>query len=204
MSKKQVSTEENILITAERVFVHHGYDGTTMKMIADEADINKALLHYYFRNKEKLFEAIFELTLAKIFTPLIGLLSSENSFPRFIELFVSGYIESIKLRPFLPLFILHELQRSPERLLKLMSGSGIDLGVIIGRIEKEQAAGNIKPTDPRQLMVNLLSLCVFPFAARPLLQGVIFENNQVEYDRFLDDRKTEVTRFILDAILTKD
>jgi TetR/AcrR family transcriptional regulator len=203
MSEKPGNTEESILKAAERVFVMHGYDGTRMQMIADEAGINKALLHYYFRNKEKLFASVFELTFSKIFIPLFGMIISEKPFLETIEEFVGSYIENIMSHPFLPLFIMHELQRNPDSLvamITMITGSGIDMEILMGRIEKEQEAGGIKKTDPRQLIVNLISLCVFPFVARPLLQGVVFGNDKVSYDLFLEERKTEVVRFILGAI----
>ena len=203
MSEKPGNTEESILKAAERVFVMHGYDGTRMQMIADEAGINKALLHYYFRSKDKLFASVFELTFSKIFIPLFGMIISEKPFLETIEEFVGSYIESIMSHPFLPLFIMHELQRNPDSLvvmITMITGSGIDMEILISRIEREQKAGNIKKTDPRQLIVNLISLCVFPFVARPLLQGVVFGNDKDSYDLFLEERKTEVVRFILGAI----
>jgi AcrR family transcriptional regulator len=174
-----------------------------MQMIADEAGINKALLHYYFRSKDKLFESVFELAFSQIIPPLLGLITSESTFQEFIRQFVNRYIDSIKERPFLPVFILHELQRNPERLVTLISDSGLDITVITERIIKEDEEGNIHVPNPRQLIVNLLSLCIFPFAARPLLQGVLFENDSQEYEMFLEERKEAVARFILDATLKK-
>ena len=202
MPKKPVNTEERILKAAERVFVMHGYDGTTMQMIADEAGINKALLHYYFRSKDRLFELVFELTFSKNLSPLFGLMISDKPLLETLEVFVGTYIENIMRHPFLPLFIMHELQRNPDRLITMISGSGIDMKILVNKIEIEQEAGNIKEIDPKQLMVNLIALCVFPFVARPLLQGMVFGNDKDSYDLFLEERKTEVVRFILDAIKT--
>ena len=202
MAQKPVNTEERILKAAERVFVMHGYDGTTMQMIADEAGINKALLHYYFRSKDRLFELVFELTFSKNLSPLFGLMISDKPLLETLEVFVGTYIENIMRHPFLPLFIMHELQRNPDRLITMISGSGIDMKILVKKIEREQRAGNIKEIDPKQLMVNLIALCVFPFVARPLLQGMVFGNDKDSYDLFLEERKTEVVRFILDAIKT--
>lgn len=200
MSQKPENTEYTILQAASKVFVKHGFEGATMQMIANEAGLNKALLHYYFRNKEKLFESVFEETFGKIVPPLMSMIMSEAPFLEKIKFFIAQYIDSIHKHQFIPLFILHELQRNPERIIQLVRNSGIDPSIILRAIQEEIDAGNIIKIDSTQLLVNILSMCIFPFAARPMIQGVFFDNNPELYETFLEERKSEVTDFVINAI----
>src|SRR3954462_1734201 len=98
--QKDLSTEERILSAAQKVFLAKGMDGARMQDIADEAGINKALLHYYFRSKDKLFEQIF-LNVATAFLPKIFfILKGENTLFEKIEKFCDEYITQIIKTPY--------------------------------------------------------------------------------------------------------
>ena len=93
--KKDFTTEEKILTAAKQVFLTRGMDGARMQDIADEAGINKALLHYYFRSKDQLFEKIF-LEVAHAFLPrVLGILESESTLFEKIERFCNEYISQV-------------------------------------------------------------------------------------------------------------
>lgn len=125
MVSKQIdaSTEQRILSAAKKVFISKGMAGARMQDIADAAGINKALLHYYFRSKEKLFEMIFK-EVVKEFLPKINLIfeSDKNLFEK-IDMFCTEYIEQIRKTPYLPVFILNEINQQPEVLIKKMWGN---------------------------------------------------------------------------------
>jgi TetR/AcrR family transcriptional regulator len=99
--------------------------------------------------------------------------------------------------------VLHEINRNPKRLYELMQQVGLNPGVLVEQIQQEIKKGNIINISPVQLIVNLLALCVFPIAARPLLQRVFFENNQKQYKQFLESRKKEVSQFVINSIKAK-
>lgn len=200
MTEKAKETEGLILDAARKVFISKGYDGTTMQRIAEEAGINKALLHYYYRNKDRLFEAVFKEAFGKMVPRLQQILFSNEPFFNKIGIFVESYITTLQHVPEIPIFILHELRRNPERVIELVRNSGIDPGRFIQLIQSETEKGTIRPTDPLQLLVNMLSMCIFPFAARPLIQGFIFHNDKEVFDSFLEKRKKEVTQFIINSI----
>ena len=200
MTEIHSNTEDKILEAAKKVFIEKGLEGTRMQEIADEARINKALLHYYYRTKEKLFAAVFRFALSKFIPRIEEILNAEMPLFEKIELIVNQYITLLKKNPIIPIFVLHEINRHPDRLLEAMTGSGVNPEIFIKQIEKEVSAGNIKPIDSRQLIVNILSLCVFPFAAKPLIKGLFFNNNKNLYDEFIESRKKEVSGFIIDAI----
>ena len=171
-----------------------------MQMIADEAGMNKALLHYYFRNKDRLFEAVFLEAFGKMAPKLQQIIISEKPFPEKIAIFVNEYITTLMEIPEIPIFILHELKRNPQRIVELVSRSGIDPAKIMTMIGAEIQKGTIRQTDPYQLLVNMLAMCIFPFAARPIIEGFIFKNDTKQFEAFMEKRKTDVTEFILNAI----
>jgi TetR/AcrR family transcriptional regulator len=200
MSTSVKEPEAMILNAARTVFIRNGYEGTSMQMIADEAGLNKALLHYYFRNKDRLFEAVFMEAFGKMAPKLQQIIISEKLFPEKIAIFVKEYISTLMDIPEIPIFILHELKRNPQRIVELMSRSGIDPRKITAMIKNEIDKGTIRETDPFQLLVNMLAMCIFPFAARPIIEGFIFQNDTKQFEAFMEKRKTDVTEFILNAI----
>ena len=104
---------------------------------------------------------------------------------------------------FIPLFVLHEINRNPKRLYELMQQVGITPVKLVEQIQQEIKKGNIINIRPEQLIINLLSLCVFPIAGRPLLQRVFFHNDKRQYKQFLESRKKEVPQFVINSIKAK-
>jgi TetR/AcrR family transcriptional regulator len=200
MTEKNISTEEHILNVAREVFTENGYDGTSMQMIADAAGINKSLLHYYYRSKDKLFHVIF----AKVFStfiPHLGVIfMSDMSLEEKINAFADRYIDVFIEHPLIPIFVMQELSKNPDKLADLIREAGINPEIMIGKIRQTLDKENVVMDDPRHFMVNLLGLCIFPFAARPLIQRMIFNNDEDAYNNFLHERKKEVPRLILNAI----
>ena len=200
MNVKISETETLILNAARNVFLENGFDGTTMQKIADEAGINKALLHYYFRSKDRLFEAVFIEAFARMVPNIMKVFFSEMEFQEKIRNFVDTYITALQQYPQIPLFILHELHRNPGRIIELIKSTGMNPDFVMDIIRQEIKKGTIAEIDPYDLMVNMLAMCIFPFAARPMIQGFIFKNDAKVFEEFLDKRKTEVADFILNAI----
>lgn len=201
MNIKKDNTEEKIFQAAQKVFVRKGLDGARMQEIANEAGINKALLHYYFRTKEKLFEAIFKHVFSQIFPDIRELVVSNHTIEDKLGTFIEKYIDLLVRHPFLPAFILKEIGRDPEFMAEQIKSRGIDPGIVLKMFEKEMTAGRIRSMDPKDLLINLLSLCIFPVASKPLMTVMMFENDSKAYQNFLHQRKTTVREFILHSIL---
>ncbi len=200
MTEKKISTEEHILDVAREVFMLNGYSGTSMQMIADKAGINKSLLHYYYRSKEKLFRKIFEKVFGQ-FIPHLGVIfMSEMTLEKKIYAFVERYMDVFVENPLVPIFVLEELSKNPEYLAELIKEAGINPKVMIGKIGQALEEEKIYIRDPRHFFVNLLGLCIFPFAARPLIERMLFDNDKDAYDNFLQERKKEVPQLIMNAI----
>jgi len=200
MSEKHTETEILILDAARKVFLDNGFDGSTMQQIATVAGINKALLHYYFRSKDRLFEAVFMEAFAKMVPNLFKIFTADIPFTEKIRALVNAYMSALQEYPQIPQFILHELHRNPGRIIDLMHSTGLEPEMVMNLIRMELKKGNLVELEPKQFMVNLLALCIFPFAARPMIQGFIFKNDAKAYEDFLEKRKTEVADFIINAI----
>lgn len=200
MTAKGISTEENILNVAREVFMRNGFNGTTMQQIADEAGINKSLLHYYYRSKEKLFGQIFAEVFSQFIPELGKIFMTDKSLEEKIRAFVDSYIEGFIRNPLIPIFVMQELSSNPQHLADLIKKSGIDPEMVIKMISESLKKEDLNIQDPRQFMVNMIGLCVFPFAAQPLIQRLIFNNDEKAYSKFLLERKHEVSEFLLNAI----
>lgn len=201
--KNDINTEQAILEAAKVVFIKKGMEGARMQEIADEAGINKALLHYYFRSKDKLFNAVFKESFFKLFPNLVDLLKSDITLFDKIRLFVETYIDIINANPLLPSFIIHELGRNPKAVAEMIKSSGIKPVYFVNQVREEIEKGTIEPVQPIHLIVNMLAMCIFPFVAKPILQEVIFHQDQQKFDIFIQERKKEVSDFIINSIKKK-
>jgi TetR/AcrR family transcriptional regulator len=202
MTDSKQDTEKIILEAARRVFIRKGLDGARMQEIADEAGINKALLHYYFRSKDKLFKMVFREAMGKFFPGMVSILGSDNiPIEKKVEAFIENYIKIIQENPFIPSFIIGELNKNPNQLTEFFVESGIDVSlvsfIIDGVIAKELG---ITPQYARHLVVNIIALCVFPFVGRPLLEKIIFQANADDFDQFILERKTVIMDLIRTSI----
>jgi AcrR family transcriptional regulator len=201
MVNSELSTEQKIKEAAIKVFTAKGKAGARMQDIADEANINKAMLHYYFRNKQKLFELVFEEKLIELFSAFQLILTSELDFEGKIRNFVEKEIDMISKYPMLPMFILNEVGKSPEIMLNKFSNSGpkIFKEYFKELVEVEVKSKRIRPVDYRQLLMNLMSLCIYPILAKPLIQNVMNINNK-EFNEIIQKRKRLVSELILNDL----
>jgi TetR/AcrR family transcriptional regulator len=199
-TKADKSTEEKILDAAKQIFMEKGLDGARMQDIADKAGINKALLHYYFRSKDKLFDVIFLEEARKFMPKVVDILISDLPLFEKIEKFVTQYIDTLIQNPLLPIFIINEINRNPNETLSMIFGN---LRPPVDKVEEHLAKlvkkGVIKPIKAEQLMMNMVSLCIFPFLARPIVQWVMKKNDR-EFLQMMEQRKKEVPKFIIDSI----
>lgn len=201
-------TEERILEAAHAVFVRRGTAGARMQEIAHEAGVNQALLHYYFRSKERLAEAVFRRAASELLPRVIDVLGSDATLEDKVARVVELELDHLLRAPFLPGYLISELHHHPERVPQLISAiTGLSLGDISSKVfVKLQAqiaarveAGTLHPITPDQFVVNLLALCVFPFAARPMLMALLGIDRQ-GFERFIGRRRTELIPFFLKAL----
>ena len=195
-----LNTEDKILSAAKEVFISKGFDGARMQEISDIAQINKALLHYYFRSKDKLFEAVFEDTLHQIGPIILDFVRDPIPIEVKIWRFVDNYIEIIKKNPKLPLFILNEIRVNPVRLLKYFNIEVLlDVQTLQDQLDLEVERGNYTHVDVKHFIVNVISLTIFPFIGKPIMQKTL-QIEDDEWGKFLDERKKIIPQTIMSWI----
>lgn len=194
------SAEQRIFDAAHEIFVQKGMDGAKMQEIADRAGINKALLHYYYRSKEKLYEMVARAIIGRAMPVIRNLIEAEEPLEEKITRFIDFYIDLISRNPFIPLFIITELNKHPDRFFETIIPKDLPKPQVFFRqVEEEIAKGNLRPVNPQHVLVNIVAMCVFPFVARPMLR-IVLGLSPTELNQFLSERKEEVKRFVFQAI----
>lgn len=201
MAENDNLTENRIFEAATLVFEERGMAGARMQNIADRAGINKALLHYYFRTKEHLFDAVFSKLAQKMFSRFSPIFEKDLSLEDKIRFFFREHITFLQQNPKLPGFILNEISHNPERLKKLIKN--IDIRKIWNSIlehnKDELYKYNLTEENLPQIMTTIASLSVFPFAARGIFE-VAFENIGVDFNEYIEERKVFAADFVIKAL----
>jgi len=200
---KNTDTEKNILDAATDVFQTKGMDGARMQEIADKANINKSMLHYYYRSKQKLFEAVFKTAISIMAPKLREIIETEEPLFDKIRNFTDNYIGFISKHAYLPTFIIQELNRNPEILQEtFVKQFGNSFDKMKTTINEMVEKGEIRPIKPEHLLMNVIAMSIFPFVAKPILKSVL-QKDEKEYQILLEERKTHVADFVINSIKIK-
>jgi AcrR family transcriptional regulator len=172
-----------------------------MQDIADRAGINKSLLHYYYRSKDKLFDAVFQKVAAKVFSKFAPVFDENLTLEEKIRFFYKEHISFMKENPRLPSFILNEINRNPARIKKIIKN--VDFNKL-WKILEDQHKGelemyNITRESVPQVMTTIASISVFPFAARSIIETIL-GNIGVDYDTYIEERKEFAADFVISAL----
>lgn len=190
-------TELKIIEAAKKVFKARGYAGARMQQIADEAGISKASLHYYFRSKEKLFDLIFDQTMAE-FMPLISTWEEDSTaWEQKLGLFIINFFKFLQDKSML--FIIQEINRNPELLMKRKRNNGPTKNRFIAYFEKLHQAGKINDIDPKLIFIFLHSLCVYPILNAELFKMNTDMKDEV-YKDFMSTYPEKVTKFLIETL----
>lgn len=201
-------TEQRILAAAHTVFLRAGTAGARTQEIAREAGVNAALLHYYFRSKEQLAAAVFRDAAREMMPAVLRVLVSDMPLDQKVAEVVRLELDHLTRTPGLPGYLLGELNHHPERAAQFVKAvTGRAAGrtgqqvrrVLGGQIDAAVRAGQIRPIAVEPFIVNLLALCVFPFAARPMLAALLGLDARA-FAGFIDRRRTDLPAFFLQAL----
>jgi TetR/AcrR family transcriptional regulator len=194
-------TEEKIFEAASNVFIEEGSSGARMQTIADRAGINKALLHYYFRTKDHLFEAVFLKLAQKMLNKFSPIFEKNLSIEEKIRFFFREHISFMQQNPKLPAFIISEINRNPERIRKLLANVDFKKfwSELISQHSAELNKYNITEENLPQIMTTIASLSVFPFAAKGIIE-MIFSKSGIDFEKYIEDRKQFAADFVIKAI----
>jgi AcrR family transcriptional regulator len=195
-----MTTEEKIFNAARIIFQKKGFAGSRMQEIADEAGINKAMLHYCFKNKQQLFEAVFMNAFSQLAPQINEIFNSNETVFDKIRKFTHSYISFVIHNPFLPQFLIQEMNNNPEFVMTFLNHENKpNPSLLIAQIEKEIEAGIIKPILPKQLLLDIFSLTVFPFAAQMMVKGIL-QITESEFQQMMEERKTSIAEQIINSI----
>jgi TetR/AcrR family transcriptional regulator len=196
-------TEQKIMRAATEVFLEKGKDGARMQQIADRAGINKALLHYYFRSKDKLFEQVFRQEFKFILSNIVQVLSITDDFKEFLRQFVRNYLQAIIPRRNLIRFIIWEIPKMQPHLVQYFFETfrehGYTENPVILRIKKAIDEGQIKSVDPIQFLMSFLGMCIFPIMAAPILQHILSEVD-INHPDFIEQRVEGILDLVWNGI----
>lgn len=195
-----MTTEEKIFNAARTVFQKKGFSGARMQEIADEAGINKAMLHYCFKSKELLFKAIFMNAFGQLAPEINEIFNSQDTVFNKITKFTHSYISFVILNPYLPQFVIQEMNNNPDFVMAFLNHENRpNPTILIAQIEKEIADGIIKPINPKQLLLDIFSMTVFPFAAKMMVKGMI-QISDSEFNQMMEERKISIAEQIINSI----
>jgi AcrR family transcriptional regulator len=201
--KDDNQTEKAILEAADKDITQKGFAAARMEDIAKEAGINRALLHYYFRSKGKMFELIFQQRVGIFFSGLGQIMSSEKPLLEKIQAIVEHEITVLLAHPYLPIFVLQELNQNPQRMFAIAENAGAHPSLLLKKFSVEVRAGikagTIRETDPAQLFMSIMGMAIYPFVAQPVLK-VILEKDEAGFENVMRQRKKEITDFIIHAL----
>ena len=194
---KDISTEERIKAAARKVFHQKGFAGTRTRDIAEEAGINHAMLNYYFRSKEKLFEMVMMETMAQFFKGVNLMLNDEStSLDEKIDLIVSNYVDLLLKEPELPTFILNEVRPNPQAFVEQNPiKEALTHSVLTRQYTEAVARGEITEPNLMQAILNVIGLVIFPFIAKPILTSIV-NIPEEQYKALMLQRKTLIPQWI--------
>lgn len=191
------STEEKIKNAARIVFHKKGFAATRTRDIAEEARINLALLNYYFRSKEKLFDIVMFETMQHFFKSIAEVFNNEKTtLDNKIDIIAASYIDLLTANPNIPLFLMSELKMQPDELVKKMGMKEIIMNSsFLKQFQQGVKEGKIIPVHPLHFMMNLMSMTIFPFVASPMIKG-LGDLSQKQFEELMEQRKLFIPTWI--------
>ncbi|WP_340105422.1 TetR/AcrR family transcriptional regulator [Rhodohalobacter sp. 8-1] len=202
MGKDHQTTEKIIFNTAQDVFEQTGYDGSTMQEIADKAGINKALLHYYYRSKSRLFGVVFQQAFTRLVQPMLGIWKTDGDIFNKTERFIDQMLDKLQAHPYMASFVLHEITRNPEHLQQIISQPGGETAKIIQRdLDAVSAEYGLPPKNAVHFMCDLLGMAIYPFIARPII-STVFQLDNKAFDQIIEERKKHIPKMIKVMLLS--
>ncbi|MGC1243281.1 MAG: TetR/AcrR family transcriptional regulator [Chryseosolibacter sp.] len=191
-----LTTEEKIKVAALKIFMQKGFAATRTRDISEEAGINLALLNYYFRSKEKLFEWVMLEILQNFFRGITQIFNDEAStVDQKVKMFVNEYTELLKQQPDLPLFIFHELRMNPEKFASKMGVHVIFKSLFFKQLTQDIQKSKIADVHPLHYVINMIGMCVFPFIAAPIFRHAAGVDTK-SYAELIEQRKTLVPHWM--------
>lgn len=192
--EKDLITEERIKRSARNVFQRKGFNGTRIAEIADNAGINRAMIHYYYRNKKSLFDIIMQEAIVELLSGINTIINNkQTTLSEKIEMICVNFYDLLSENRDLTLFVLRELQASSGNIIDIYLSSlnlKISDSIFFRQLDKhikEQKLDEI--ISARQIFINIVALSVFPFFGNKLLIKSLDLNGACSFDELTMERK---------------
>ena len=204
--EKAHETEEIILNAAMEEFIDKGRHGAKMQNIADRAGVNKALLHYYYRSKEKLYGKIFKIVFNKFFSEFSSLIKDDKPFLEILNTFIPTYMNLLDKNPKIPIFIMKELSEGGKIIRKILPQAIEEedylpqFDIIIQRAIDNR---EIISLDPKQLIATIIGSCLFFFIAEPIFTSIIVRDSKFDRKKFIKERHHSIYTTITQGIIPR-
>lgn len=201
MSKDRNNMEQKILEVAEKLFMEQGFTATTTAKIAKEAGCNQALVHYYYRTKEQLFERIYREKMQLMVTSVTSINTSGSTFEEKVASIIEAHWDFLSKNPLIVWFALRENLNGSTALVNLfMKEIRPKAAVAFSKLEEdlneEIKNGNISPISIYDLLLTVISLDIAHFVIMPFY-NVIMDDKETSVKQVLDNRKSEVIKTVL-------
>ncbi len=197
MTGETQDTETKIKAAARKVFLEQGYEGAKIRQIADEAGVNLAMVNYYFRSKEQLFKSIYMETFREFIGRIAVLVNEETPLEVKIWKIVDRYTDFILENPSVPTFILSEMRQDGPTFFQEMNMKGlIENSYFRRQLLEEAEKGNIRPVEPMQIIVTIMSNIVFPVMAQPII-SYVGSFDSTGFRQFVEARKRMIPEMIM-------
>jgi TetR/AcrR family transcriptional regulator len=204
MKERDQNMEQLILETAERLFMDKGFALTSTTEIAREAGCNQALVHYYFRTKEKLFESIFERKAQLMLSAILKMDDPSQPFEERLRKLVENHFDIMVKNPKLPFLFFNELLTNPKR-LEIMTQKFQTIPMTVMErfaddLQKEIDRGRIRDVSPISILLTVLSLNLTPFIIKPIFQKMTNTSDEL-FNAIIEERRKENIRIVMRSLM---
>jgi TetR/AcrR family transcriptional regulator len=196
-NKQNASTEEHIKQVAKQTFVEKGYAGTTTRDIAEAADVNLALINYYFRSKENLFCKVFKETIREFFASMLEILNTEIALQQKIELMIERDFEFLIQNPDVTMFILNEMRTNEHNMVEeIVAHNKFWDTYFFKQVQAAIDKGEMNPINPVELIILILGNVQFIFLAKPMLK-VLSNLDEIGYNELIINHKMRIKEMLI-------
>jgi AcrR family transcriptional regulator len=199
MVENNNSTENQIFEAALKVFLKKGLAGARMQEIADEAGINKSMLHYYFRSKEQLFSQVFLQSFKRFTGSVLPLLNETNTWEEKIKTIIEHYGNVMQSNPDLAMFVINELRQNTQGFIEVYQQNSLLESVFIRQLIEAMEKKEIRMVHPAQIWISVLSSIIFPYIAKPMIE-VTLDFQGATWETFIGNQKKMAADMIINYL----
>ena len=200
------SMEDRIIEAAKQVFVRKGYLQTTMSDVAKEAGIGRTALHYYYRTKEMLFDAIFGQLIGNLLPNVKKVMEEGGTMLEKIPKIIDYYTAVLYKNPLFPIFVISEINRDPEHLYRTVLKDSALIQPILqlrAQLEEEIEQGKLRKIPMVDIVSTVIGMLVFPMLVRNPLSAVFFDGDKEKFNCYIIERVPLVKKIVI-QMLTPD